>query len=183
MPRVYLSPSLQEYNLFINGGAEEEYVNLIADAMEPYLFASGIEFTRNESGMSLSQVINDVNNGDYDVYFSIHTNTAPPFLSGKLQGSEVFYYVKNPFGQELAENVAQNLKEIYPNPQKVRTTPTATFKEVTKTTMPAVLIRLGYNDNLEDAQWIKDNIHSIAKELSRSLTRYFAIPFLEPTMD
>ena len=36
MPRIYLSPSLQEYNQFINGGTEEEYMNLIADAMEPY---------------------------------------------------------------------------------------------------------------------------------------------------
>ncbi|WP_304508265.1 N-acetylmuramoyl-L-alanine amidase family protein [Anaerotignum sp.] len=183
MPRVYLSPSLQEYNLFINGGAEEEYVNLIADAMEPYLFASGIEFTRNEPEMPLSQVIYDANNGDYDVYFSIHTNTAPPFLSGKMQGPEIFYFVKNLYGKELAENVAKNLKEVYPKPEKVKVTPTATFKEVTKTTMPAVLINLGYNDNIEDAQWIKDNVRPIARELSRSLSMYFAIPFLEPTMD
>ena len=47
MPRVYLSPSLQEFNPFINGGSEEEIMNLIADAMEPYLEASGIEFVRN----------------------------------------------------------------------------------------------------------------------------------------
>ena len=53
MPRVYLSPSLQEYNLYVNGGTEEEITNLIADAMEPYLLASGIEFTRNRPEMSL----------------------------------------------------------------------------------------------------------------------------------
>ena len=53
MPRVYLSPSLQEYNPFINGGSEEQIMNLIADAMEPYLNASGIEFLRNEPEMTL----------------------------------------------------------------------------------------------------------------------------------
>ena len=37
MPSVYLSPSLQEYNPYIDGGNEEYYMNLIADAMEPYL--------------------------------------------------------------------------------------------------------------------------------------------------
>ncbi|MDD3393376.1 MAG: N-acetylmuramoyl-L-alanine amidase [Anaerotignum sp.] len=182
MPRVYLSPSLQEYNLFINGGTEEEYVNLVADAMEPYLFASGIEFARNDPGMSLSQVIQEVNEGDFDVYFSIHTNTAPPFLAGKLQGPETFYYVKNSYGKELAEDVTENLKKIYLNEENVRAIPTATLKEISYTMAPAVLIKLGYNDNFDDAAWIKDNVRFVAKALSRSLAEYFAIPFVEPKM-
>ena len=46
MPSVFLSPSTQEYNLFVNGGTEEYYANLITDAMIPYLRASGITFSR-----------------------------------------------------------------------------------------------------------------------------------------
>lgn len=180
MIRIYLSPSLQNYNLFINGGTEEEYVNLIADAMEPYLLATGIEFSRNDPEMALSEVINEVNNGDYDVYFSIHTSTAPPSMSGKLQGPEAFYYVKNPYGKELAENVSKNLEKIYLMPQKTKVSPTAILKELVRTSVPAVLVEIGYNDNHQDAQWIKDNIHPIAKELSRALAEYFAIPFVEP---
>ena len=42
MPLIYLSPSTQESNLFVSGGTEEEYMNRIADAMEPYLTASGM---------------------------------------------------------------------------------------------------------------------------------------------
>ncbi|WP_352401110.1 N-acetylmuramoyl-L-alanine amidase [Anaerotignum sp.] len=182
MPRVYLSPSLQNYNLFINGGTEEEYVNLVADAMEPYLLASGIEFSRNEPGMNLSQVIDEVNSGDYDVYFSIHTSTAPPSMAGKLQGVEAFYFVRNPYGAELAEIVTENLENIYPSPENVKATPTASLKELIQTTPPAVLLELGYNDNAKDAQWIKDNIRPIAKELARSIAEYFAIPFVEPEM-
>lgn len=180
MPRVFLSPSLQNYNLFINGGTEEEYVNLIADAMEPYLLATGIEFSRNEPEMTLSEVIDEANKGDYDLYFSIHTSTAPPSMSGKLQGPGVFYYVKNPYGSELAENVTKNLKKIYPKPEIIKASPTATLKELLRTWAPAVLVEIGYNDNHEDAQWIKDNIRPIAKELSRSLADYFAIAFVEP---
>lgn len=37
MPRIYLSPSLQEYNPFYGGGSEEEVMNLIADAMDHIL--------------------------------------------------------------------------------------------------------------------------------------------------
>ena len=36
MPRIYLSPSTQEFNPYVSGdGNEEQYMNLIADAMEP----------------------------------------------------------------------------------------------------------------------------------------------------
>ena len=59
MPKVYLSPSLQEYNPYVDGGNEEYYMNLIADAMEPYLIASGIEVDRNRPDMTLSQAIAD----------------------------------------------------------------------------------------------------------------------------
>ena len=34
MPKVYISPSLQEYNPYVDGGNEEYYMNLVADAME-----------------------------------------------------------------------------------------------------------------------------------------------------
>lgn len=61
MPKVYLSPSLQEYNPYVDGGNEEYYMNLVADAIEPYLFASGIEFDRNSPEMTLSQAIKDSN--------------------------------------------------------------------------------------------------------------------------
>ena len=47
MPIIYLSPSTQDWNHFVNGGTEEYYMNLIADAMEPYLLSSGIRWVRN----------------------------------------------------------------------------------------------------------------------------------------
>ena len=42
MPSVFLSPSTQQWNQYVNGGNEEQQMNLIADAMEPYLRSSGI---------------------------------------------------------------------------------------------------------------------------------------------
>ena len=46
MPIIYLSPSTQEYNDYVSGlGTEEEWMNNLADAMEPMLYASGIQFT------------------------------------------------------------------------------------------------------------------------------------------
>ena len=48
MPIIYLSPSTQEGNLYVTGtGTEEQWMNRLADAMVPYLNASGIRYTRN----------------------------------------------------------------------------------------------------------------------------------------
>ncbi|HBN80255.1 MAG TPA: peptidoglycan hydrolase, partial [Ruminococcaceae bacterium] len=47
MPNIYLSPSLQPYNEYVNGGSEQYHMNILADHMEPYLRANGIRFTRN----------------------------------------------------------------------------------------------------------------------------------------
>ena len=53
MPRIYLSPSTQEYNPYVTGnGSEEYFMNLVADAMEPYLLANGIQFSRNTPDMT-----------------------------------------------------------------------------------------------------------------------------------
>ena len=57
MPIIYLSPSTQENNLFVSGGSEEQYMNLIADRMVPYLNASGIRYTRNTPDMTAASSI------------------------------------------------------------------------------------------------------------------------------
>ena len=91
MPKIYLSPSLQEYNPYVDGGNEEYYMNLIADAMEPYLNSSGIQFTRNEPSQKLSQAIAQSNAGNYDLHLALHSNAAPPALSGQIRGTDVYY--------------------------------------------------------------------------------------------
>ena len=35
MASIFLSPSVQEYNKYLTGGDEEQYMNLIAAAMMP----------------------------------------------------------------------------------------------------------------------------------------------------
>ena len=43
MPIIYLSPSTQEWNQYVTGSGSEEYnMNLLADALVPYLLSNGI---------------------------------------------------------------------------------------------------------------------------------------------
>ena len=181
MPRVYLSPSLQEFNPFINGGSEEEIMNLIADAMEPYLNASGIEFVRNSPEMTLGEAIAQSNNSNIDFHLAIHSNAAPESIAGTRQGPVVYYFSSSQPGREMADLIAENFADIYPNPSLIQIMPTVTLRELRRTNAPSALVEVAYHDNLEDANWIKNNIQSIARELSRSLAEYFGIPFVEPS--
>lgn len=181
-PIIYLSPSTQEWNYYINGGTEEYYMNLIADAMEPYLRATGIRFVRNKPNMTAATSIQQSNQGNYDLHVSLHSNASPQEISGERQGVEVYYYPTSVKGKRAADIIAQNLKKIYPNPENVRALTTTYLGEVTKTRAPGVLIEFAYHDNEEDAVWIQSNIEVIARNVVQSLAEYFGIPFVQPMM-
>ncbi len=180
MPTVYLSPSVQEYNPFIIGGSEEYYMNLIADAMIPYLRACGIGFARNDPGVTLSQVVARSNSGGYDLHLALHSNSSPENLKGILQGPDVYYYTTSVQGSRAAEKVAANLEAIYPNPKLVSIIPTTILAELRKTKAPAILVQVAYHDNYADATWIRDNIELIAKNLVLSMADYLGVPFVNP---
>lgn len=177
MPYIYLSPSLQPFNPYINGGNEQQYMNLIADAMEPLLRANGIQYTRSRKNMTLRQVIEESNMGNYDLHLALHSNAAGPGSTGTM-GTEVYYYDGSYNGQVAAAIIADNYKNIYPYPELVKSIATRRLAELNRTKAPAVLIETAYHDNPEDAQWIKDNIDNIAANLVQSLTYYFDIPFI-----
>lgn len=183
MPVIYLSPSTQENNYFVSGGTEEAYMNLLADAMVPYLNASGIRYNRNTPDMTAASSIAASNAGNYDLHLALHSNAAPEGQYGSVRGSIAFYYPGSPQGQRAARMIADGLKAIYPDPNLVRSEPATNIGEVRRVRAPAVLLELAFHDNEEDAAWIKGNIPTIARNLVLSLTEYFGIPFFSQQME
>ena len=179
MPKVYLSPSLQEYNPYVDGGNEEYYMNLVADAIEPYLLASGIEFDRNSPEMTLSQAIKDSNNSANDLHLAVHSNAAPEGSAGRYTGADIYYYPSSLNGKRFAEILQRNYENIYPYPDDVDIVPTTSLAEVRRTKAPSALIEVAYHDNPEEAQWIRENINAIGRNLAQSIAQYFGVPFVE----
>jgi N-acetylmuramoyl-L-alanine amidase len=180
MPSVFLSPSTQESNPYINGGSEEYFMNLVADAVEPYLRASGITYARNSPEQTLSQAIAQSNAGNYDLHLAIHSNAAGSANSGNVRGTDVYYYPTSVKGKRAADIIVENYKDIYPLPERVKTVASAALAELRRTKAPAVLIETAYHDNREDARWIRDNLDNIARALSKSVAEYLNVPFKEP---
>ena len=182
MPKIYLSPSTQEGNPYVTGSGSEEYnMNLLADALEPYLYSNGIRFVRNTPDMTAASSIAQANRlGGFDFYLALHSNAAAPANAGNVRGVLAFYYPTSTEGKRAADLFVTNLKRVYPQPDLVRTVPTTTLGEVRQPKYPANLLELGYHDNYADAAWVENNRDVIARELARSLTEYFRLPFIEP---
>lgn len=180
MPHVYLSPSTQEGNYYVNSGTEEQYMNLVCDQVIPYLEASGITYTRNDRTQSAADAIRQANAGTYGLYVAIHSNAAPEGQYGSKRGIDVYYYRYSQSSRRAAELFAAQMRQIYPLPQNVRTVATETLGEVSRTRATAVLLEIGYHDNVSDANWIKANIAAIARAIAAGIAEFFALPLAQP---
>ena len=182
MPIIYLSPSTQEFNPYITGaGSEEYFMNRIADEMEPYLRANTIRFKHNTPDMTAASSIAQANRGTYDLYLALHSNASGDGITeGRVRGVIAFYYPTSRNGRRAATIFADNLKAIYPLPDRVTTRATTALGEVRQPKAPSVLLEIGYHDNTADAQWVQNNLRPIAENLVLSLTEYFGLPFITP---
>lgn len=180
MPTIFLSPSTQDFNPYVTRGNEEYWMNILADRIVPYLLASGIGFGRNDRDKNAAAAIAQSNRGDYDFHLSLHSNASPAGQEGQNRGIIVYYYPGSADSLRMAEILVDNLQTIYPLPEKVKAMPTVNIGEVRRTRAPAVLIEIGYHDNVEDATWVEQNIDALAERISLSVTEYFGVPFLSP---
>ena len=180
MPFLFLSPSTQEYNPYITTGNEEYWMNELADRMMPYLHASGVNVTRNDPAGSAAASIRQSNAGNYDFHLALHSNASPEYLAGQQRGVDIYYYPTSEAGLRMANIIVDNLRPIYPDPERVRALSTTVIGEVRRTTAPSVLAELGYHDNEDDANWLIGNLDTIASALAQSVTEYFGGPFIQP---
>ena len=179
MPNVYISPSTAEEQFFVTGNSEEYYMNLIADAMIPYLRASGIDFDRNNPGETLQQIIEQSNSKPRDLHLMLDMETGIDDLAGKVRGEKVIYYTGSPGGSKASDIIAKNLKKIYPLPELVTISTNRIDPENRDVNAVTVKTMLGYRDNIEDATWVINNIDTIGKNLAMSLAEYLNVPFVE----
>ncbi len=177
MPTIYLSPSTQEFNQYFSGGNEEGYMNLLADIVEENLERDGIGVVRNDRNKPVADAITESNEGNYDLHLALHSNASPEYLAGQLQGSDAYYYPTSSVGKRLAETLAENIKEIYPNPRLVQVRPTVELGELQFTKAPAVLLEVAYHDNPVDEMWIKDNLNEIGDVIAKSVAEFLGLKY------
>ena len=171
MARIYLSPSTQEYNQYINNlGSEERNMNRLADALVPYLDRLGINYSRNTPDMTARTSIQHANSTPpYDLYLALHSNSSPEQFAGMLRGPDIYYNPADPESRRAANIIADEFRKIYPEPQLVDVRPTDFLGEVLRPNYPSVLVETAYHDNPEDAAWIVNNFDAMARALANAV--------------
>lgn len=178
MASVYLSPSVDDQQVVITGGNEEEYMNMVADAMIPYLKASGISFDRNDPEMTVSQIIEQSNSKYHDLHLILNMESGVGNLAGLMRGINVIHYTGSPGGSVAARVFYDNLKTIYPDPNLVTLSSDRLNPQLRDTDATALMVDLGYRDNYTDVNWLRNNLDTIAKTLVMSIAEYLGVPFV-----
>ena len=180
MASLFLSPSTQDFNPYVTTGSEEYWMNLLADELIPYLEASGINVTRNDPSGTVGDSVRASNAGNYDFHLALHSNASPAAQAGRSRGVDIYYYTGSVRGLRMANLIVDNIRPVYPLPDRVRALATSSLYELRRTRIPAVLGEFGYHDNIDDARWIENNLTAIARALALSVTEYFGLPYLMP---
>ena len=149
---VFLSPSTQESNIWVdNYGSEEYRMNQIADVLEEILISQGYIVYRNNPNDNVRQIVEESNLLNPSIHVAIHSNAA----NGNARGIEIFTNKKDTPGDRLAQYIYNQLISIYPNPEFGRGIKyTDALYEVVNTNAPSVLIELAFHDNVDDANFI-----------------------------
>ncbi len=175
MPKVYISPSNQYFNTYYGGnGNEGQYMNSIADIAVPYFLLNGVESARRDKSSTVTEAIADSNRYRPDLHIAIHSNASPDSSKGENEGPEIYYFRNSEKGKAAAQSIAEQMREIYKNPDAVKVIPaTNELAELNRTVSPSVYVEVGYHDNEDDARWIKDNTDAIARAIVRGTLNYF----------
>ena len=167
MPKVFISPSNQYFNTYYSGnGNEGLFMNLLADIAVPYFVLNGVETARRNKNSTVKEAIAESNRYNPDLHIALHSNASPEGSYGQNKGPEIYYFKGSENGQRAANAIAERIREIYPEPNKVKVIPvTDELAEIRGTTSPAVYVETGYHDNPDDERWIVNNLDSIARAI------------------
>ncbi len=172
-------------------GVYEKSINLqIAQKVKEMLEPSGIEIflTRDEDidyvpdgvrGKSTKKQI-DLNHRiemakevNADVFVSLHVNAT---ASGQESGSETFYHYQSESGKRLAELIQQEMIKI-PGMNR-RIAKPGDFYIVKNTSMPAVIVEVGYLSSLKEQKKLQQSWYQeqLARAIAKGIANFFVIP-------
>ena len=159
MASVYISPSLQDWNVgYGMYGTEEQRMNQVADIVQYELGRHGITTWRNSNASA----------------------------NGEARGAEIYVHRFGGEAERLARDIYGYVSDLTPTEDLGVKEGYTTFNgqgmyELRRTASPAALLEVAFHDNPEDAQFIIDNIYELGRGVARGILDYFDIDYIEDT--
>ena len=153
---------------------EQEQMRRCADLLEKELVRCGFEVKNMQYGNMYDRV-KDGNAWGADLYIALHTNG----FDGTVAGTRVHCYPSDK-SRKIGKLIQARIAPLSPGGSD-KLVESATLYELKATKMAAVLPEFGFHDNLTEAQWLIDNMGTIAAETARAVCDYFGVNYVAET--
>ncbi len=131
------------------------------------------ETRKGDETVSLSQRAVIANRKNYDFFISFHRNA----FNGKAFGVETYTYIlKKPKAVELATNINNGMVKVGFHNRGVKN---ANFAVLRQTKADAVLLEVGFIDNVNDNKIYDDNYNMLVLEIAKAILKTLGISYIE----
>ncbi|MDQ0110784.1 N-acetylmuramoyl-L-alanine amidase family protein [Paenibacillus harenae] len=159
---------------------ENEFNRVVAAYLDAHLKRCGFRtllVAPGDTDIPLNNRTTAANNAKADFYISIHANAYGAGWNG-ARGIETYYYPGSTAGKQAADIIHAQLVKGTPMPN--RGVKEANFHVLRETTMPAVLVELGFMTNREDAELLRSGAYraECAEELAKGICQVFGVPYI-----
>lgn len=135
------------------------------------------ETRKGDETISLNQRSVIANKKEYDFFISFHRNA----FNGKAYGVETFTYIlKKPKAVELATNINNGMVKVGFHDRGVKN---ANFAVLRQTKADAVLMEVGFIDNVNDNKIYDDNYNMLVLEIAKGILKTLGITYKESSSD
>lgn len=179
--KIFLSPSKQNSNLGIEASKytnEMDIMNKVADVVEKKLRENGFIIIRNNPKAWIRVWLRQGRKNNVDLHLAIHSNAS---TNHNKKGVETWVHDEDSNTYSLATLIEDNLYNLYYDNKDpityrgVRYAKGRMIEVNPKHVKFGILIEVAYHDNLEDANWIVDNIKNIGNNIADSIITYYQI--------
>lgn len=174
-PKIYISPSDQDKNIYASGKTNEaQQCRKIALAAVDALNRCGFA-AKTDVKAEMEDRVDQSNLWGADVHLCIHTNA----YNGQVQGTRLFSYDTSGTGYRMCKAVMATLAPITPG-ESDNITAWPGLYEIRAAVAPTVYVEVGFHDNVQEAAWIVSHTTEIAEALTKGLCNYYAMPYSAP---
>lgn len=151
------------------GLRECDVAKSVADLVEHYLVAAGVEVVGNMQDDDLYAITSTANASGADIFISIHCNA----FNGSAQGTEVEVHPGSSAGRALGNCIQRQIVDSLGTADR-GLKDRLDLWVIKRTDMPAVLVELAFIDHEGDAALLCDRQDDFARAIARGVTDYAA---------